>query len=258
MDDFLVRAFLTGIGVAVVAAPLGCFVVWRRMAYFGDTLSHSALLGVALGLLVGVDPVIGAAAACIAIALLLTLMRRGKGLAADTALGILAHGGLALGLVSLAFLETVRVDLFGYLFGDILAVGWGDVIGVFAGGLVVLGALVYLWRPLLSLTVHEDLARVEGVRVARVSLAFTVLMAIVVAVAMKVVGILLVTSLLIVPAATARRFASTPEAMALIASAIGVCAVGVGLLASMRFDTPAGPSIVVASVGFFALSSLIP
>jgi len=258
MDEFLLRALLAGLGVALVAGPLGAFVVWRRMAYFGDTLAHSALLGVALAYLLSINLNLGVLIACVAVALVLLALQRQQRLASDTLLGILAHTALSLGLVTLAFLETLRVDLMGFLFGDILAVGWRDVALIWAGGLVVLGALALLWRPLLAITVHEELARVEGVPVARVRLALTLLLAVVVALAMKVVGILLITSLLIIPAAAARRFARTPESMAVLAALAGCLAVAGGLAGSLRFDTPAGPSVVVAAALLFALTGLVP
>jgi len=258
MDEFLLRALLAGLGVALVAGPLGAFVVWRRMAYFGDTLAHSALLGVALAYLLSINLGLGVLIACVAVALILLALQRQQRLASDTLLGILAHTALSLGLVTLAFLETLRVDLMGFLFGDILAVGWRDVALIWAGGLVVLGALALLWRPLLAITVHEELAQVEGVPVVRVRLALTLLLAVVVALAMKVVGILLITSLLIIPAAAARRFSRTPEAMAALAALAGCLAVTGGLAGSLRFDTPAGPSVVVAAALLFALTGLVP
>ena len=254
MDEFLIRALLAAIGVAVVAGPLGSFVVWRRMAYFGDTLSHSALLGVTLGFLLGADPTVGIIAVCTAVALLLALGERQRVLASDTLLGILSHSALSLGLVSLAFLETLRVDLIGYLFGDVLAVTWEDVSVVYIGGAVVLGVLAWLWRPLLAITVHEDLARVEGVPVRRVQIAFMLIIAVTIAIAMKVVGILLITSLLIIPAATARALSRTPEQMAVLASIAGVLAVFGGLAGSFHWDLPSGPSIVTSAAVLFGLS----
>ncbi len=258
MDDFLTRALLGGFGVALAAGPLGTFIVWRRMAYFGDTLAHSGLLGVVLGTVLRVNPQLGVAATCLLVALALVLLQRRRGLATDTLLGILAHTTLSLGLVTLAFLETVRVDLVGYLFGDILAINASDLCWIWGGGLLALGALAGLWRPLLAITVHEELARVEGVAVFPVRLAFMLLVAIVIAVAMKVVGILLITSLLIIPAAAARRFAHSPESMAALASLFGGVAVGLGLWASLRWDTPAGPSVVVAATTLFVLGFAAP
>ncbi len=258
MDDFLVRALAGGFGVAVIAGPLGAFVVWRRMAYFGDTLAHAALLGVALGFLLGIDINLGIVAVCAAVAVILVALQRRQPLAGDTLLGILSHGGLALGLIAVAFLESPRVDLMSYLFGDILAVSAYDIAWVYGGGAVVAAALAFLWRPLLAATVHEELARVEGVPVTAVRLAFMVLLAIVVALAMKVVGVLLVTSLLIIPAAAARRLAASPEQMAALAAVAGCAAVAGGLWGSFTFDTPSGPSIVVAALVLFVVGALAP
>jgi zinc transport system permease protein len=258
MDDFIVRALLAGLGVALVAGPLGSFVVWRRMAYFGDTLSHSALLGVALGFLLGTDLTLAVVAVCLALAAALAALQRQRRLAADTLLGIMAHSALSLGLVALAFLETLRVDLMGYLFGDILAVTPGDLAWIYGGGAVALGALLWLWRPLLAITVHEELAQVDGINVGGTRLAFMLLVALVIAVAMKVVGILMITAMLILPAAAARRFAATPEAKAALAALAGVLAVLGGIGASLRWDLPAGPAVVLAAAVLFALSLAWP
>ncbi len=252
-NDFLVRALLGGMGVALVAGPLGAFVVWRRMAYFGAAMAHSALLGVALGLLIGVDPTLAVIVVCIALALLVVALERNRTLASDTLLGILAHGALAAGLVALAFMETMRLDLLSYLFGDVLSVTRGDLLWIWGGGAVALAVLLAIWRPLLAASVHEELARVEGVPVTAVRLVLMLLLALVISVGLKVVGLLLIASLLIIPAAAARRLASTPEQMAIAASAIGCISVAFGLFGSLRWDTPAGPSIVVAAVGLFAL-----
>ncbi len=256
MDDFLLRALLGGVGVAVVAGPLGAFVVWRRMAYFGAAMAHSALLGVALGLLLELDLNVAVIAVCGALAVLVAALERYKGLATDTVLGIVAHVSLAVALVALAFMETARVDLFAYLFGDILAVTRLDLVWIYGGGLTALVAVVAMWRPLLAATVHEELAEVEGAPVTGVRLAFMLLLALVIAVGLKVVGLLLITSLLIIPAAAARRVARTPEQMALIASAIGCLAVAGGLYGSLRWDSPAGPSIVVAAAVLFTAVTL--
>lgn len=258
MDDFLIRALAAGCGIALLAGPLGSFVVWRRMAYFGDTLSHSALLGVTLGFLLGVNPMIGVMVVCVALALALVGLQRRRTLAADTVLGILSHGSLSLGLVALAFLETLRVDLMAYLFGDILSVTANDLVWIYSGGAVALTGLALLWRRLLAVTVDEDLARVEGMPVDALRLAFMLLIALVIAIAMKIVGILLITSLLIIPAAAARRFTRTPESMAALASVFGVVAVVAGLLASLTWDLPGGPSVVVAAASLFLVGSLVP
>ncbi len=258
MADFVLRALAAGIGVALVSGALGCFLVWRRMAYFGATLAHSALLGIALGLLLEIDTNLGILVVCIAVSTLLVGLQHRGGLATDTLLGILAHGTLALGLVVFAFMETLRIDLMAYLFGDILAVTPGDLAWIYIGGAVVLALLVVLWRPLLLITVHEELARVDGIQTGVVRLAFMLLISIVIAVAMKIVGLLLIVSMLIIPAAAARRLAATPEQMALLAAMFGCLAVLGGLGASMNWDTPAGPSIVVVASAIFFGMLLVP
>ena len=258
LDDFFVRALVAGIGVALVAGPLGCFIVWRRIAYYGDTLAHSALLGIALALLLEVDITLAVFAMSAAISLVLVALQRRERLSSDALLGLLSHSALALGLVCLAFMTWVRVDLMGFLFGDILAVSKTDIAVIYGGGAFILAVLAMIWRPLFAATVNRDLAAAEGLNPDRANLVFMLLMALVVAIAMKIVGVLLVTALLIIPAATARWFSRGPEQMALLAAAIGVAAVVAGLYASLEWNTPSGPSIVVAAFAFFlvGLSSL--
>ena len=241
MPEFLLRAALGGIGVALIAGPLGSFIVWRRMAYFGDTLAHSALLGVAVGILLGVNTTASVILVCTAIAVLLVLLQNQRYLAGDTLLGILAHSSLSLGMVVIAILATLRIDLISLLFGDILAISRADLLWIYAGGAAALGVLAFIWRPLLAVTVHEDLARVEGVPVVAVRLVFMLLIGVVIGFALKIVGILLITSLLIIPAATARRFATTPEQMAVLAALVGSIAVLGGLSGSWVWDTPQRP-----------------
>jgi len=256
MDDFLVRALLGGIGVALLCGPLGCLVVWQRMAYFGAALAHAALLGVALGLFLQLNLQLAILLVSLAVSLLLVLMSRRRFLSSDTVLGILAHGALALGLVLLAVLPGVRVDLAGYLFGDLLAINRADLVWIYLGVVATLAILARIWRPLLSLIIQRDLARVDGVAEGPIRALFFLLLSVVVAVSMQVVGILLIVSLLIIPAATARHFARSPEAMAALAALFGVVAVGGGLALSLIADTPAGPSIVAIGAGVFALAAV--
>lgn len=256
MDDFLFRALAAGLALSVVSGPLGVFVVWQRLAYFGDTLAHSALLGIALGLLMTLDLQLSVLLLALFIAAALLILQQRTRLASDTLLGILAHGSLAVGLVAISFRDDVRVDLLAYLFGDILAVSDRDVLWIWAGALLSLAALISIWRPLLNISVHAELAAVDGVNLARVKLAFMLLVALVIAGAIKLVGVLLITALLIIPAATAQRVSRGPEQMAVIAALIGAAAVGLGLSASFLLDTPAGPSIVTASLTLFLLSLL--
>jgi zinc transport system permease protein len=255
-DDFFTRALVAGIGVALVAGPLGCFIVWRRMAYFGDTLSHSALLGVALGLLFQTNITLSVFVVSAAVAVVLLIFQRRSSLSSDALLGLLSHSTLALGLVCLAFMTWIRVDLMGFLFGDILAVSMLDIIIVYGGGLTILIILAFIWRSLFAATVSRELAEAEGLNPNRTDLIFMLLTATVIAIAMKIVGVLLITALLIIPAATARRYARGPEQMAVLASVVGVTSVGAGLFGSLEWDTPSGPSIVVAAMALFIISLL--
>lgn len=258
MDDFFLRALLGGIGVAAAAGPVGCFIIWRRMVYFGAALAHSALLGVALGFLLGIDLTIGIFALCVFLAILFVLLERQHLLPTDTLLGVLAHVALAGGLVVVAFLTSLRVDLMGYLFGDILAVTEVDLAIILALALISLTGMALMWRSLLSITVNEELAAVEGTPVAGVRLGFALMVAGVVAIGMKIVGMLLILSLIIIPAAAARRVASTPERMALLAVIFGILSVVIGLYASLYWDLPSGPLIVITAALFFALTQAWP
>ena len=255
LDDFVVRAALAGVGVALVAGPLGCFVIWRRMAYFGDTVAHAALLGVALALTFDVGVIPGVLAVAVVVAL---AVARGTGrrYAADTLLGVLAHGGLAVGLVVLSFLPGGRGDLSAWLFGDILAVSAADL-GLIWGAAGLAGLALWLgWARLLNSTIDEELARAEGGNPERDRLVLTLALALLVAAALKVVGALLITAMLILPAAAARPLARTPEAMVLAAALIGAVAALGGLRLAWVADTPAGPSMVVVALGLFLVSNL--
>jgi zinc transport system permease protein len=258
MLDLLLRAWLGGLGVAAVAGPLGAFVVWRRMAYFGDTLAHSALLGVALGFLLDINLNLAIIVLCVGLAAALVTLQKKHIIATDTLLGILAHSALSLGLVAVSFLDNVRIDLMAYLFGDLLAIGQVDLYWIYGGGILVLTLLALFWKPLLAMTVNEELAKVEGYPVEAIRLLLMLLVALVIAIAMKIVGVLLITSLMIIPAASARRLANSPVQMATMASLIGCIAVCGGLWASYRWDTPAGPSVVVCAALLFLILYSLP
>ena len=254
MTDFLLYALLAGLGVALVAGPLGCFVVWRRMAYFGDTLAHSALLGVSLGVLLDINLNITIIAIPLTMAIGLVFLEQRGFLALDTLLGILSHSALAAGLVVISLLPDVRVDLMSLLFGDLLAVTKNDLWMIYTVAAAVMALLGLLWKQLINITVDHELAAVEGTNVTLVRTALMLITALVIALAMKVVGVLLITALLIIPAATARRVSHTPEQMAIAASLIAMLTVVMGLAMSWNLDTPAGPSVVISASLLFCLS----
>lgn len=255
--DFTTRALIAGIGIALLAGPLGSLMIWRRMSYFGDTLAHSTLLGVSLALLLHVNIYLGLIGISLIVACLLAVLNKQKWLASDAILGTLSHTTLAIGLVAATTIKGVRVDLLSYLYGDILAVTLDDIMMIKIVLLIVILLLSSLWRWLLSTTIHSDLAQVEGVPVDAANWIFIILLALVFAVAIKLVGVLLITALLIIPASTARKYARTPEAMIVYASIIGCIAVGIGFLVSLSWDWPTGPAIVVAAASIFALSVVV-
>ena len=241
--------------MALVAGVLGCFVVWRRMAYFGDSLAHSSLLGVALGLTINISTNIGIIISCSLFAALLLWLQKQRLLATDTLLGIMAHSALAIGMVAISLLEE-RVSLHAYLFGDILTVTSAELGWIYVCGGLALLLLARNWSSLVLMTIQEDLAEAEGVRTFWMHLLLMLLMTIVVAVSIRIVGILLITSMLIIPAASARQLSRSPELMALLAALLGGAAVIIGILASMLLDTPSGPTIVSTLAAIFFLISL--
>lgn len=255
-DEFIIRSFIAGCGLALAAGPLGCFVVWRRMAYFGDAVAHAALLGVALSLMFSMSPVIGVLFVAAIMAYYIARVS-GRLYSADTLLGVASHLMLAIGLVAISKQTGVRVDLSSYLFGDILAVTRSDIVVVWVGAIIATGVLLYRWEPLLASTLNPDLATAQGHDVEREQIILMLSLALLVAVAIKLVGALLITAILIVPAATARVLSRTPEQMAILAVLFGVLSVGAGLFLSLTADTPSGPSIVVAAGAFFVVANLL-
>jgi len=256
MDDFFIRALIAGTGVAIVSGPLGCFVVWRRLAYFGDTLSCAALLGVALALHLEVNTTLAVFSVSVFISLALILLQSRVNLSSDALLGLLAHSALALGLVGLSFMTWVRVDLMGFLFGDILAVTPKDIAVIWGGGAFVLLILLISWHSLFASTVNVEIAQAEGMNPEKSNIVLMLLMAVVIAISMKIVGVLLITSMLIFPAAIARRFSTGPEQMAFLSAIVGILVVFGGLFGSLQWDTPSGPSIVVTAALLFIITTI--
>ena len=255
-DDFIVRAFAAGIGLAFITGPLGCFIVWRRLSYFGDTIAHSALLGVVIAYALDFYLIIAVFVVSCLLALSLLFLQRRTNLPDDALLGLLAHSVLAIGLVLLGILSFIRIDLMGLLFGDILSVNVTDLLFVWIGGSIVLIVLIFIWRPLFAGTVNLELAKAEGLNPDLANAIFTLLIASVIAISIKIVGILLITGLLIIPASASRNLSSTPIQMAIISSIIGVASVVLGIQTSMIWNTPTGPTILTITLGVFILTLL--
>ena len=256
-DDFFIRALVAGVGIAIVVGPLGCFVIWRRLSYFGDTLSHSALLGVTLAYSFSLNISLSVFIISAVVALLLINLQKRTKLAGDSLLGLLAHSTLAIGLVLIGFLSYIRFDLMGLLFGDILAVTIEDIALVWVGGFVILGILYFIWKSLFSATVNYDLSAAEGMKPEVSNFIFTLLLAGVIALSIKMIGALLITGLLLIPSATARNISNSPNQMVFLATLVGIISVIAGLFTSLELNTSSGPTIIVVALILFIVS-LVP
>ncbi|VFP83141.1 zinc ABC transporter permease subunit ZnuB [Candidatus Erwinia haradaeae] len=254
MIELLFPSWITGVLLTAITGPLGSFIIWRRMSYFGDTLAHASLLGVTCGLLLDINPFYAVMLMTVFLAFILVWLEHYSHLALDTLLGILAHSSLSLGLVLVSLISNIRVDLMTYLFGDLLSMTYNDLWLIMTGVILVLSVLIWHWRALLSLTVHAELAHVDGISIQRTRVILMLITALTIGISMKFVGALIITSLLIIPAATARRFAHSPEQMAILAVIIGALAVTIGLIFSALYDTPAGPSVVLGAAIMFMFS----
>ena len=256
LDDFLVRAIIAGIGIALVTGPLGCFVVWRRLSFFGDTLAHSALLGVLLSISLNINVSLTIFVVSSLVALILLRLVKSTNLAGDSLLGLISHSSLAIGLVILGFLSFIRFDVLGVLFGDILSVNTNDLLFIWIGGGLILAVLFYIWKPLFASTVNYELAEAEGMNPERVNAIFTILLAALIAISIKMIGVLLITGLLIIPTAMARNLSNNPKQMVVLSIIGGLLSVFIGLYASFEINTASGPSIVVVALILFILSLL--
>ena len=253
-DDFFIRALFAGIGVAFVTGPLGCFVIWRRLSYFGDTLAHSALLGVLLSISLNINVSLTIFVVSSLVALILLRLEKSTNLAGDSLLGLISHSSLAIGLVILGFLSFIRFDVLGVLFGDILSVNTNDLLFIWIGGGLILAVLFYIWKPLFASTVNYELAEAEGMNPERVNAIFTILLAALIAISIKMIGVLLITGLLIIPTAMARNLSNNPKQMVVLSIIGGLLSVFIGLYASFEINTASGPSIVVVALILFILS----
>jgi len=253
-DDFFIRALVAGLGIALVTGPLGCFVIWRRLSFFAGTLAHSSLLGVTLAFSFDINISFSVLLISSAVALILLRLQKSTKLPNDALLGLLAHSSLAVGLVVIGFLSYIRFDIMGLLFGDILAVNKRDLLVIWIGGAIMLLILKIIWKPLFASTVNYELAEAEGMKPEKINAIFTILMAAIIAISIKMVGILLITGMLIIPAAMARNLSNNPKQMIIISIIGGLLAVILGLYSSLEFNTASGPSIITAALVLFVFS----
>jgi len=253
-DDFFIRALIAGIGIALVTGPIGCFIIWRRLSFFGDTLSHSALLGVTIGFFFDINVAFSVFLISSAIALILLKLQKTTKLPGDALLGLLAHSSLAVGLVVISFLSSIRFDIMGLLFGDILAVNEIDLLIIWLGGALILLILKIIWKPLFASTVNNELAEAEGMNPERANAIFTILLAAIIAISIKIVGLLLITGMLIMPAAMSRNISNNPQQMVRLSVIGGLLSVLIGLFSSLQFNSPSGPSIITAALVLFSFT----
>lgn len=263
MDADFARALAAGLGIAGAGGLLGCFVVWRRMAYFGDSLAHSAILGIALGMLYGFNINFGMIAICTLFAALLMALQRQNILATDTLLGVLAHAALSVGVVIMSLADHVDgesdgdLHLHNFLFGDISRLEPLQTLLILGVAVIIALSIARNWETLTLMTIHEDIAKVEIGDTRNLHLMFTLLITLFVAISVQIVGTLLITSALIIPAAAASRLARSPTQMALFAVALGALAMCLGLIGAQQLDISAGPVVVlVMSILFAALFPL--
>ena len=254
LDDFFIRALIAGVGIALVTGPLGCFIIWRRLSFFGDTLAHAALLGVTMAVFFEINIAFSVFLISSVVALILIKLQKSTKLPGDALLGLLAHSSLAVGLVVIGFLTSIRFDVMGLLFGDILAVNQNDLLLIWIGGALILLILKFIWRPLFASTVNYELAEAEGMKPDKFNAIFTVLMAAVIAISIKIVGLLLITGMLIMPAAMGRNLSNNPQQMVILSVIAGLLSVIIGLFSSLQFNTPSGPSIITAALILFCFT----
>ena len=256
-DDFILRALIAGIGIALVAGPIGCFIIWRRLSFFGDTLAHSALLGLILGVSLDINLMLSVFLISLLIGFFLIQLEKLSILPNDALLGLLSHSSLAVGLVILGFFSFINTDITGILFGDLLAVNTIDITVIWIGGTLIILILLKIWKSLLASTISYEIAEAEDMKPLKSKVIFILIVAGVVALSLKIVGLLLITGLLILPAAMARNLAASPIQMIILSTIGGVSSVIFGLIFSIELNSPTGPSIVVAALVLFVLSLII-
>ena len=254
LNDFFIRALLAGVGIALITGPLGCFVVWRRLSFFAGTLAHSALLGVTMALVFEINIAFSVFLISAVLAIFLLQLQKKTNLPNDALLGLLAHSSLAIGLVIIGFLTTIRFDVMGLLFGDILAVHENDLLFIWVGGAFILLVLKLIWKPLFASTINYELAEAEGMKPDKYNAIFTILMAAIIAISIKIVGLLLITGMLIIPAALARNISNNPVQMVILSTVGGLLSILIGLFSSLEFNTASGPSIIAAALFLFLVS----
>jgi len=247
LDDFLVRSVIAGLIMVAIAAPMGCLMVWQRLAFLSDTLGHAAVMGVGLGLLLEVTPVFGVLAVALLIVFALNRVNSFNSALSETTLAIISHTGLAGGIILVGLLPAQAVNLEAILFGDLLATTRADLTWLLITTVVLLLLLLHHWRSFVAVSVSREIAQAEGIEVRKVHLLMYIMIALLVAVMMKVMGVLLIAAMLVIPTSSARLFSRSPEQMVAVSALYGLGALAGGISSSFHFDWQTGPAIVVSA-----------
>ena len=247
LDDFLVRSVIAGLIMVVIAAPMGCLMVWQRLAFLSDTLGHAAVMGVGLGLLLEVTPVFGVLAVALLIVFSLNRVNSFNSALSETTLAIISHTGLAGGIILVGLLPAQSVNLEAILFGDLLATTSADLTRLLITTVVLLLLLLHHWRSFVAVSVSREIAQAEGIEVRKVQFLMYIMIALLVAVMMKVMGVLLIAAMLVIPTTSARLFSRSPEQMVAVSALYGLGALVGGISSSFQFDWQTGPAIVVSA-----------
>jgi zinc transport system permease protein len=254
LDDFLIRAVLAGLIMVVIAAPMGCLMVWQRLAFLSDTLGHAAVLGVGLGLMLQLEPIFGVLAVALVIVFSLSRVSSFNSALSETTLAIISHTGLAGGIILVGLLPGPAVNLEAILFGDLLATTSADLLNLLLTTVLLLVLLLRHWRAFVAVSVSREIAQAEGIEVRRIQFLMYIMIALLVAVMMKVMGVLLIAAMLVIPTSSARLFSRSPEQMVYISGLYGLFALGGGITSSFHFDWQTGPAIVVSATVLLLLT----
>ncbi len=256
LDDFLLRSIIAGLMMVSIAAPIGCLMVWQRLAFLSDTLGHAAVLGVGLGLLLQLPPMVGVLGVVLLIVISLSQVVNFNNALSETTLAIISNTGLAAGLIIIGLLPENTVSVEAILFGDLLSVTLTDLGMILVTTLVLVFLLKQHWRSFVAVSVSREIAQAEGIQVRKVQLLMYLMIALLVAVMMKVMGVLLIAAMLVIPTSAARMLSNSPERMVIFSAFYGIAALTGGLFSSFQFDWQTGPSIVLSATSLLLVTLL--
>ena len=242
-DPLLLKLFFAGFGIAISAAVIGVFVLWKKMAYFSDAISHATIFGLAFAAIIEVMPIYGVIFCSIIFCLLMFYLAHQKFYSNDVVIGISSYILLALGLILIAVF-SVNVNLHLYLFGDLLVINNSDIFLIYFSLIIVLIAVFCGYKKMLMICINDDLAKISGIKTDKIQLQFLLLLAFLVAILVKIIGILLITSMLVMPAAIARIYAKNPLAMIILSIIFAIISVALGIISAFIFDLPIAAAII--------------